>query len=80
MTMKDIIQNTPGTIAETKRWRDKNPEMSLAMAAWNGKASILMDELNDIRYTRVNDIDDVNQKIDKLIEIMLRGIEFKGMY
>jgi hypothetical protein len=39
-----------------------------------------MDELNDIRYTRVTDIDDVNQKIDKLIEIMLRGIEFKGTY
>lgn len=78
--MKDIIQNTPGTIAETKRWRDKNPEMPLANAAYNGKASILMDELNDIRFTRVTDIDDVNQKIDKLIEIMLRGIEFKGTY
>lgn len=78
--MKDIIQNTPGTIAETKRWRDKNPEMPLAHAAYNGKASILMDELNGIRLARVNDIDDVNQKIDKLIEIMLRGIEFKGTY
>ena len=78
--MKDIIQNTPGTIAETKRWRDKNPEMPLMHAVYNGKASILMDELNDIRFTRVTDIDDVNQKIDKLIEIMLRGIEFKGTY
>lgn len=27
---------------------------------------------------RVNDIDDVNEKIGKLIEIMIRGIEFKG--
>jgi hypothetical protein len=78
--MKDIIQNTPGTIAETKRWRDKNPEMSLANAAYNGKASILMDELNDIRYDRVTDIDDVNEKISKLIDIMIRGIEFKGTY
>lgn len=78
--MKDIIQNTPGTIAETKKWRDKNPEMPLMHAVHNAKASILMDELNNIRYARVNDIDDVNQKIDKLIEIMLRGIEFKGMY
>ncbi len=78
--MKDIIQNTPGTIAETKKWRDKNPEMPLMHAVYNGKASILMDELNDIRYTRVNDIDDVNQKIEKLIEIMLRGIEFKRTY
>ena len=78
--MKDIIQNTPGTIAETKRWRDMNPEMPLMHAVYNGKASILMDELNDIRYTRVNDVDDVNQKIEKLIEIMLRGIVFKGTY
>ena len=78
--MKDIIQNTPGTIAETKRWRDKNPEMPLMHAVHNAKVSILMDELNDIRYSRPTDIDDVNQKIDKLIEIMLRGIEFKGAY
>lgn len=76
--MKDIIQNTHGTIAETKRWRDKNPEMPLMHAVYNGKASILINELNDIRYARVNDIDDVNQKIDKLIEILIRGIEFKG--
>jgi hypothetical protein len=76
--MKDIIQNTPGTIAETKRWRDMNPEMPLMHAAYNGKASILIDELNKIRYDRVNDIDDVNEKISKLIGIMIRGIEFKG--
>lgn len=76
--MKDIIQNTPGTIAETKRWRDKNPEMPLMHAVYNGKASILINELNDIRYARVNDIDDVNEKIGKLIEILIRGIEFKG--
>lgn len=75
--MKDIIQNTPGTIAETKRWRDKNPEMPLMHAVHNGKASILINELNDIRYARVNDIDDVNEKIGKLIEILIRGIEFK---
>lgn len=75
--MKDIIQNTPGTIAETKRWRDKNPEMLVRHAVYNGKASILIDELNDIRYARVNDIDDVNEKIGKLIEILIRGIEFK---
>lgn len=77
--MKDIIKNTPGTIAETKKWRDKNPEIPLMYAVHNAKASILMDELNEIRFARVNDIDDVNQKIDKLIEIMLRGIEFKGV-
>ena len=46
-------------------------------AAYNGKASILIDELNKIRYDRVNDIDDMNEKIGKLIDIMIRGIEFK---
>lgn len=76
--MIHIIQNTPGALAATKQWRDKNPEMPLMHAVHNGKASILIDELNDIRYARVNDIDDVNQKIDKLIEILMRGIKFKG--
>lgn len=75
--VKEIIKNTPGTVAETKRWRDMNPEMPLMHAAYNGKASILIDELNKIRYDRVNDVDDVNEKISKLIDIMIRGIEFK---
>lgn len=75
--MKEIIKNTPSTIAETKRWRDKNPEMPLMNAVHNGRASILIDELNKIKYDRVNDIDDVNEKISKLVDIMIRGIEFK---
>jgi hypothetical protein len=78
--MKDIIKNTPGNIAETKRWSDMNPEMPLKNAAYNAKASILIDELNKIRYSQVNGIDDVNEKIGKLIDIMIRGIEFRGDY
>ena len=77
--MKEIIENTPGTIAETKKWRDVDPEMPLMNAVYNAKASILIDELNKIQYDRVSDIDDVNEKIGKLIDIMIRGIEFKGM-
>jgi hypothetical protein len=77
--MKEIIENTPGTIAETKKWRDGDPEMPLMNAVYNAKASILIDELNKIQYDRVSDIDDVNEKIGKLIDIMIRGIEFKGM-
>ena len=77
--MKEIIENTPGTIAETKKWRDADPEMPLMNAVYNAKASILIDELNKIQYDRVSDIDDVNEKIGKLIDIMIRGIEFKGM-
>lgn len=71
--MKEIIKNTPGTIAETKRWRDKNPEMPLMNAVHNAKASILMDELNDIR----NNLDDPNEKINRIIDIIIRGIDFK---
>jgi hypothetical protein len=54
--------------------------MLLKNAAYNAKASILLDELNDIRYSQVNGIDDVNEKIGKLIDIMIRGIEFRGDY
>jgi hypothetical protein len=72
--MKDIIKNTPGTIAETKKWRDRNPEMPLMHAVYNAKASILIDELHDIR----NNLDDPNEKINRLIDILIRGIEFKG--
>jgi len=47
------------------------------VAKYNAKAGTLLEELNDIRYNRVNTIDDVNEKIDKLIDILIRGIEFK---
>lgn len=46
----------------------------------DAKVSNLIEELNRIRYTRVVDVDDVNNKIDNLIEILLRGVDFKDGY
>jgi hypothetical protein len=80
--MDKIIENTPCTVEEVKRWRKQgtDQELPLMRARYNAKASNLIEELNDIRFTRVTDINDVNDKIDKLVAILLRGIEFKGAY
>jgi hypothetical protein len=78
--VEDIIQNTPASIAETQRWRDNNPHMTLNAAIHNAKASKLLQQLNDVRSSNVRSLDDVNQKIEALIDIMSRGIEFKGTY
>jgi hypothetical protein len=77
--MRRIIENTPCTIEQVKHWQNKgtDQELPLMFAKYNAKASNLIDELDAIRYTRATDVDDVNKKIDMLVEILLRGIEFK---
>lgn len=77
--MKEIINNTSVTPEEVKLWRKKGTEeeVPLMVAKYNAKVGTLLEELNDIRYDRINSIDDVNEKIDKLIDILIRGIEFK---
>lgn len=73
--MKQIIKNTEATVEEVRKWRDNDwpPEQ----AKYNAKVSVLLDELNNLSQRRVNDIDDVNMKIQDLIAILVRGIEFK---
>jgi hypothetical protein len=80
--MYSIIGHTPVTVEQVKTWRKQgtDKEVPLMVARHNAQVSNLLDELNDIRFTRVTDVDDVNNKIDKLIEILLRGIEFKDAY
>ena len=82
--MYTVIANTPVTVEQVKEWRkqdtDEEVPLPLMVAKHNAKASNLIRELNDIRYARVADVDDVNNKIDKLIEILLRGVEFKEGY
>lgn len=80
--MNSIIKNTPVTVEQVKNWRKESTdqELPLMIAKHNAKVSNLIEELNDIRYTRVSDVDDVNNKIDKLVEILLRGVDFKDAY
>jgi ssDNA-specific exonuclease RecJ len=77
--MNSIIKNTPVSVDQVKQWRKQgtDEEVPLMVAKHNAKVSNLIEELNDIRYTRVIDVDDVNNKIDKLVEIILRGVEFR---
>jgi hypothetical protein len=80
--MNKIIENTPCTVEQVKHRRKvgTDQELPLMIARYNAKASNLIEELNDIRYTRATDVDDVNNKIDKLVEILLRGVNFKDAY
>lgn len=71
--MKEIIQNTPITVEEVKRCRDLNPNMLPMTAKYNARVSILIDELTAIQ----SEVDDPNEKINRLIDILIRGIEFK---
>jgi hypothetical protein len=82
VVMISVIRNTPVTLEQVKKWRKQgtDQELPLMVARHNAKVSNLLDELNDIRYTRVVDVDDLNNKIDQLIEILIRGIEFKDGY
>lgn len=77
--MYSIIGHTPVTVEQVKTWRQQgtDQEVPLMVAKHNAKVSNLLDELNDIRYTRVTDVDDVNNKIEQLIDILIRGINFK---
>ena len=75
--MQRIIENTVYTEEELMRWRENNDSMPLDQCRYNARVSYLIDELDGIRYTRATDVDDVNKKIDMLVEILLRGIEFK---
>ena len=78
--MYSIIGHTPVTVEQVKHWRKQgtDQEVPLMVARHNAQVSNLMDELNDIRYARVVDVDDVNNKLDKLIEILLRGVNFRN--
>lgn len=80
--MNSIIANTPVTVEQVDEWRKQgtDEEVPLMVAKHNAKVENLIEELNDIRYARVTDVDDVNNKIDKLVEILLRGVEFKEGY
>lgn len=80
--MNSIIAHTPITVEQVKQWRKQgtDQEVPLMVAKHNAQVSNLLDELNDIRYARATDVDDVNNKIDKLIEILLRGVNFKDGY
>lgn len=77
--MNSVIRNTPTTVEQVKYWRKQgtDQEVPLMIAKHNAQVSNLLEELNDIRYARAIDIDDVNNKIDKLTEILLRGVNFK---
>jgi hypothetical protein len=77
--MNKIIENTPVTKQQVEFWRKTNTsnQLPLMIAKRNAKAAALIGELNDIRYATVTDVSDVNNKIDSLIEILMRGIEFK---
>jgi hypothetical protein len=77
--MHSIIGHTPVTVEQVKTWRKQgtDKEVPLMVARHNAQVSNLLDELNNIRYARVTDVDDVNNKIDKLIEILIRGVNFK---
>lgn len=78
--MYSIIAHTAVTVEQVKHWRKQgtDQEVPLMLAKHNAKVSNLLDELNNIRYTCVTDVDDVNNKLDKLIEILLRGVNFKN--
>lgn len=80
--MYSIIGHTPVTVEQVKQWRKQGTDQEIPMMAarHNAQVSNLLGELNDIRYTRVVDVDDVNNKIDKLIEILIRGVNFKDGY
>ena len=80
--MDKIISNTTVTVEQVNEWRKQgtDEEVPLMVAKHNAKVENLIEELNDIRYARVTDVDDVNNKIDKLVEILLRGVEFKEGY
>jgi hypothetical protein len=73
--MKTIIKNTPVDVDEVNRFRKRGTEeeIPLMTAKYNAQVSRLLDELYVIR----NETDDVDEKVDMLIEIMIRGIEFK---
>lgn len=76
MAMKDIIKNTPITVAEVNHWRKQGTidEIPLMTAKYNAKAAKLLDELDFIR----NVPNDPDVKIAALIDIIIRGIEFKN--
>lgn len=77
--MNSIIKNTPVSVDQVKKWRKQgtDEEVPLMIAERDAQVSNLIEELNDIRYARAIDVDDVNNKIDKLVEIILRGVEFR---
>jgi hypothetical protein len=77
--MDKIIAHTAVTVEQVKHWRKQgtDQEVPLMLARYNAQVSNLIEELNDIRYTRVVDVDDVNDKIDKLVVILLRGVNFR---
>ena len=77
--MNSIIKNTPVSVDQVKKWRKQgtDEEVPLMVAKHNAQVSILIDELNSIRDIRAIGIDDMNYKIDRLVEIILRGVEFR---
>ena len=74
--MKEIIKNTEVTVAEVNRCRKQGTidEIPLMTAKRNAKAAKLLGELDFIR----NVPNDPDLKIAALIDIIIRGIEFKN--
>ena len=73
--MKNIIKNTEITVEEVNqwRWRGTIKEVPLMTAKHNAKARKLLNELDFIR----NAPNDPDVKIAALIDIIIRGIDFK---
>lgn len=73
--MKDIINNTEIDVADIDQWRKKGTadEIPLIDAKYNAKAVRLLDELYQIRLSQ----DDPDTKINALIDILIRGVQFK---
>lgn len=78
--MERIIENTSYTQEELMRWHENHDRMPLDHCRYNAKASHLLVELNNITMYRSLDPEDVDRKIDMLVEILCRGIEFKDNY
>jgi predicted nucleic acid-binding Zn ribbon protein len=73
--MKNIIKNTEITVEEVNQWRYRGTikEVPLMTAKHNAKVRKLLNELDFIR----NAPNDPDVKIAALIDIMVRGIDFK---
>lgn len=78
--MKEIIKNTRVTFEEVNHWRKQgtDDEVPLMIAKRNAQVCKVMNELSHIRLVMVNP----DEKIDLLIEILMRGInfEYEGNY
>lgn len=69
--MKEIIKNTIVTASEVSSWRGE--EVPLMDAKHNAQAAKLLGELDHIRNSEFTP----DQKIAALIDIIIRGVQFR---